>query len=210
MKPRSIRLVMSIVLSALPALSFAAGPQASGLVDEEYRVTQDEFRRNIIEQKKQIRDLTEQYRKTVETAQRQGAQIGRWIEDLRRYDNLLTARYVDEKGEPLASLAISDRDRDNINTLCASYLQDTRPLSGRVSAGHARKTIEVAMERLKDLQKSFLEPSEKNHPELEIIAHQKSEAEKKMERLFEIARRSGLNLAADPGARVPASVPASR
>jgi len=165
----------------------------AGMVQAEFSKTKSEFQANFNQLKKSLRDLETQKSKAVREAKAQAVKDQEGIKNFKTYDVLISSRYVDKDGKYLSSLEVSQKDHENLNQLFQTYLK-ANPLSGKLSAGHARRYIAWAMDRLKELSQYNAEPSEENNPELEILARMSSEAEGRLATVVELAGRLGVKL----------------
>lgn len=198
------------------SLNALSGDQAN-MVSAEFSKTKSELQVTFNQLKKSIRDLEIEKSKAIRDAKAQAMKDQEGIKAFQTYDVLISSRYVDKDGRYLSSLEVTTKDHENLNELFQSYLR-TNPLVGRLSAGHARRYIAWAVDRLKELYQVNADPSEKNNPDLEILAHMTKENEGRLVTVTELASRIGVKLEeasalADmgkdpnqPPERVPASV----
>ncbi len=165
----------------------------AGMVQAEFSKTKSDFQANFNQLKKSLRDLEMQKSRAVREAKAQAVKDQEGIKNFKTYDVLVSSRYVDKDGKYQSSLEVSQKDHENLNQLFQTYLK-ANPLSGKLSAGHARRYIAWAMDRLKELSQYNAEPSEENNPELEILARMSSEAESRLATVVELAGRLGVKL----------------
>ena len=187
------------------------------MVSSEFTKTKSEFQMTFNQVKKSIRDIENEKAKAIREAKAQALKDQEGIKAFETYDILISSRYVDKDGKYQSSLEVSSKDHENLNELFQSYLR-TNPLVGRLSAGHARRYIAWAMDRLKELSKYNADPSEKNNPDLEILARLSVENENRLRTVTELAQRLGVKLEEasalaemgkdpnQPAERMPASV----
>lgn len=186
-------LFIGIGLIGFAGAGVGADEVTPSLVTGEYVKIQNEFQVSLSTAKRSLRDLENDRRKSILNAQSQARKENEGIQALKRYDLLLSIRYVNEQGVHQAAMEISTKDQENLNRLFDNYLRAT-PFVGRTSAGFARKQIEWGMKRLEELAKVNAEPTETNNPELEIIAKQTRDADQKIKTVTELASRLGVKL----------------
>ncbi|MBL7715385.1 MAG: hypothetical protein JNL01_07930 [Bdellovibrionales bacterium] len=150
----------------------------------------------LAEGKKRIADLDALKVKVVAQYKKLGAQEKAWIEHFKKYDLLVMSRYVNETGEFVPEKEVSAHDTDNLNKLSDEYLQ-MRPFYGRLTAVECRKTIDKNSEKLGELSRLHLDPSEGNTPELAIIAKERKDAERDVTKVNFLAKQLGFDLAKD-------------
>lgn len=190
-------------------------PDMSPIVREEFRKAREELKQQQDEAKKRLADLEETRKKVIAEYKALGAKEKNWVEHLRKYDILITGRYVDEKtGEYIAGKEVGKRDQDNLNTIFEDYLQ-MHPFIGRLTAEQSRKFIEEGMEKLNVLSKMHSEPTEGNNTELQIVADSKKETEQSLVKIAFLAKHLGFDLSrnlsvADVPAATQGRAPASR
>ena len=187
------------------------------MVSAEFTKTKSEFQMTYNQVKKSLRDIENEKAKAIRESKAQAFKDQEGIKAFETYDVLISSRYVDKDGRYLSSLEVSSKDHENLNELFQSYLR-TNPLVGRLSAGHARRYISWAIDRLKELNKYNSDPSEKNNPDLEILARLTVENENRLHTVTDLAQRLGVKLEeasalaemgkdpAQPVDRMPASV----
>lgn len=211
-------LILFSVIWSLNLLSgHAFGTDQVSLVSAEFTKTKGDFQANFNQIKKSLRDVEAEQTKAVREAKAQALKDQEGMKAFQTYDVLISSRYVDKDGRYMSSLEVSTKDHENLNGLFQYYLR-TNPLVGRLSAGHARRYISWAVDRLKELHQYNAEPSEKNNPDLEILARLKVENENRLATVMELAQRLGVKLEeasalaemgkdpAQPADRMPASV----
>lgn len=210
-----------IVLTSIWALTFHCFPAFSNdqvsMVSAEFTKTKTEFQATFNQIKKALRDIEAEKSKAIREAKAQALKDQEGIKAFQTYDVLISSRYVDKDAKYLSSLEVSSKDHENLNELFQSYLR-TNPLVGRLSAGHARRYIAWAIDRLKELHQYNAEPTEKNNPDLEILARLTVENESRLVTVTELAGRLGVKLEEasalaemgkdpnQPSERMPASV----
>ena len=178
-------------LNLLSGNSFCT--EATPMISAELSKTQKEFQANYAQMKKNLRDLESDKMKAIQDAKAQSLKDREGIEAFKTYDLLIATRYVNDSGQCLSALEVSKKDHENLNKLFDVYLR-TSPLVGRLSAGHARRYIGWAVQRLQELSQFNSEPSEKNNPDLEILARVKNETESRLRTVTELASRLGVKL----------------
>lgn len=174
-------------------VNVAVGPEMSPIVKEEFRITKEELRTNLANNRRKLQDLEAQRQKTIQALQKQAQNETAWIEHLRKYDILVQGRYVDPKGDYFPQAEVSERDMGNFNKLFDDYLQ-LRPVAGRITAAQARKILETGMDKLKDLVKIHKEPTESNSQELALILRYKEETDKDIKKILNLAQMLGFDL----------------
>jgi hypothetical protein len=195
--------IKSLMLLVL-ALSFpfvASADPVTPLVQSEYAKLQAEFQSEMAKSKKTLVDLAQKKSRALSAVEAQTRLENGGIEQLKRYDIVITSRYVNENGEYQSGMEINQKDVENINQMFETYMHSA-PLFGRVSAGHARRTIEWGITRLQELAKLHGNPTEENNSELEIIAKQTRDAETTIHTVTALAGRLGVSLTT-PVAQVP-------
>ena len=191
MNSKTFLLGLTLTLNLFSGNSF--GEDAAANVNAELSKTQGDFQATYSQLKKSLKELESERVKAVQEAKSQALKDKEGIKAFQTYDSLLSARYVNTEGQYVSALEVSRKDHENLNHLFANYLKMS-PLSGRLSAGHARKYITWAVDRLMELEKMNSNPSDKNNPELEIIARLKQENEDRMEVVSGLAKRLGVKL----------------
>ncbi len=171
-------------------------PEMSPIIREEFRRAREELKSQLGESKKRIADLEAARAKIVAHYKKLGAQEKSWIEHLRKYDLLIVARNSDDKAEYVPVKEVAQRDIDNLNKLFDDYVQ-MRPFSGRLTAEQTRKFIDEGREKLGFLSKMHTDPSEKNTPDLAIVAKEKMDAEREVRRVTVLAQQLGFDLSKD-------------
>lgn len=146
--------------------------------------------------RRRLSELTAHRTSVLNQAAKQAETETSWIENLKRYQTLLTSRYLDEKGEYQPSKEINSRDLENINRLMASYLHST-PLQGRVSAGQAFKTLETGIDQIGDRIKVHRSPSSSNNSEIQILQAQIEEMENNLKKLIDRGKKLGFDSSED-------------
>jgi hypothetical protein len=228
MKPFiSVGVVALVVSNLLPTAFGVEGAgnggfvvEMSPIVKEEFRKAREDLRTELITSRKKVSELDALRVKIVAQTQKNAIYEEAWVDHLRKYDILLGARYVNDKGEYQAQMELTDHDTGNINKLFDEYLHG-RPFQGRVTVSMARKTLEGGQEKLRDMVKIHKEPTESNNMDLQIIAQQKDDSQKQIAKVLMLAQQLGFDLNRDTAVaeaprtaptsvtRAPASAPAS-
>ncbi|MFM8270223.1 MAG: hypothetical protein ACKN9V_08555 [Pseudomonadota bacterium] len=186
-----------ILLSLIWALNLhcnhAFSTDQINMVSAELTKTKGDFQSTYNQIKKALRDIEQEQSKAVRESKAQSLKDQEGIKAFNTYDILISSRYVDKDGKYTSSLEVSSKDHENLNELFQLYLR-TNPLAGRLSAGHARRYISWAVDRLKELYKYNSDPTEKNNPDLEILARLKVENESRLGTIMELAQRLGVKL----------------
>jgi len=184
--------ILSLVAFVLCS-NFALASDQSSMVSAEFSKTKSDLQNHFNLIKRSLRDLELEKAKAIREAKAQALKDQEGIKAFETYDVLISSRYVDNEGKYLSSLEVSPKDHENLNVLFQSYLR-TNPLVGRLSAGHARRYISWAIDRLKELHQFNADPSEKNNPDLEILARMTKENENSLGTVTELASRLGVKL----------------
>jgi hypothetical protein len=119
------------------------------------------------------------------------------LEILKKFEMLMTIRYIDDKGVFQPGLEISVNDTENLNKLLENSLH-WKPLQGRTSAGHAVRILQKAKERLQDEIKEHGDPTVNNNSDLEIIEKTEQQILTQMKTIQETAAKLNLNLSIAP------------
>lgn len=167
--------------------------QMEFMVREQYAVTQRALQTELSQAQQHIKALQAERAAAIERASSRAKLQSTGMELLKKYDALISARYVDKKGEFVSGLEIAQTDIDNLNDLLKAHLSIV-PLSGRVSAGQSRKVISWAVDRLSDQASDNRSPSESNNSELEILGTMQRAEEARSKRALNLAESLGLRL----------------
>jgi len=203
-------LVIGLITSSVAVSADGNAP----VVQNEYAKQQTELEAKLVKQKRLLRDLKNQEDKATEASKAEAQVDTTGLSAMKRYDTLMTGRYATDQGDFQGWKTLSAEDIENINKLFETYLH-SKPLSGRVSAGQAHNQLDWGMSRLEELSKMHRSPNSENNSDLEIIAHQRQEAEAAVKSVNNMADRLGLKLT-DPqleeadqsdATRAPASEP---
>lgn len=202
---------MSLILASSAPLAVAAekvtGPM-SPIVKEEFRITKEDLKQSLTSAKKRIADVEAARGKVVAQSKEQAATDLNWADHLRKYDILIGARYVDEKGEYSPSMEITAHDVDNLNKLFDEYLR-SRPFVGRVTASKARKVLNEGQEQLKELSSVHGDPTIGNNSELEIMAKVKLDAEREIKKTLMLAEQLNFDLTKTEASSLASEQPAA-
>ncbi len=178
------------------------------LVRKEYTKEQQELQGKLARAQSLLADLESQKAQAFDKSKSLAQVDAAGVETLRKFDTLLTVRYVDGETKEFApGLGLSNEDVENVNKLFENFLA-MRPLKAPASAGKARHMVAWGVERLQDAAKTHDSPNEDNNSELEILARKIAEAAKNVEQVKVLALRLGVELS--DGARTPAAEPGKK
>lgn len=207
----------TLTLLVVLTLSFGLDAHArkkedmSGVIKEEFRKARVELAAELANAKKSVTSLDKRRDEVVQEAKEFAETQKTWVKDLEKYDILIQARYSDDRGDYQPGKQLSQHDVDVMNKIFQGYLNQT-PLEGRISAREARVTISRGIDEIERQIGLNQSPTEKNNPELQIIAKDKFDAEFTIKRVERLAELLGFNLNqpvvaenAEAGGRKPAS-----
>lgn len=167
--------------------------QMDGMVKEQYALTQNALQAEFTQAQQRIRALEQEKNQSSARAAAQAETDQKGLALLRDFDRLLVSRYVNKKGSFDPGQEIGIKEIENLNDLFKAYLSVT-PLSDRVSAGQARKTVAWAIDRLEDLASAHASPSESNNSDFEILGKRIRDEEARIEKLNRQAEAIGFAL----------------
>lgn len=225
-KRKALTLYLKGLAGALGALTLVALPgawaetrevdevksniQHPEFVGEEIQREQEKLQAKLIENRKRIAELDSRRSQVIARSEAHSQVLLQGEELFRKYGNLLSVRYVNDRGRYQSGMEISQKDVAHVNRLFETYLQAT-PLQEKASAGYARRLLEWGAQRLNKLAKVHAAPTEKNNSELQLIAKQKRDARLSIENITALAQRLKVPLNPDADtATASAPAPAAR
>jgi hypothetical protein len=192
----------------------AAAKEPDSLAKAQAQAQHQEMQKKYDEGRRAMTELERQKALAMQALRSKAKFFEDGMEVLRRYDVLVTTRYVDPAGKFVSGKELTAEDVKTVNQIFQSYFRSS-PLEGRISAGHARKVLKQGMEQLAEVRKIHESPSEENSPELEIFAQQIKDLMDEEQRLMMLAERLGMPINTqfvfkDAKVAEPARAPASK
>lgn len=184
-----VGLVLSLTLSALPAFADPSAP----VVQDEYAKEKARFDTVMIAARKKLSELQKAQEKAIEASKAQAKVDLEGVAVMKKYWTLINYRYGNEEGKFQNWKVVDTKDVENINNLFGTYLR-SKPLTGRISAGTADRTLDWGMTRLEEMAKMHGSPRPDNNSDVEILSYQIKDTESKMKIITDQADRLGVKI----------------
>ena len=205
-RPSPWFLILTLAVSLIP-LGHAADSmedilrlQMDQMVREQYRITQDALQVELSLANARLKVIENEKAGVLARAKVAADIDAKGIAQLKKYDALIAARYVDKKGNYHGGFQLVQTDVDAINDLLKTYLRSS-PLTDKVSAGQARRTLAYSIDRLEDIRSAHASPTETNNSDLEILAKIAHDEEARSKKVLDLA--ATINVTVDPNRPLP-------
>lgn len=194
MKSRHLFLVTLLLGLSPLGLGTEEPKGAISRASKEYNNLRDELQQKYSEAKGRSQLLATSKKQIIDASKALAQKEMVGLEDFKRYQKIVVTRYVNDEGVYQPGLILNKTDYDNVTSIFQEYLNRT-PFAERASAGDAERELIWGVNQLDMNIKKHADPSEKTHPELEMIAKESLDTDKEIKVTTTLAQRLGVVLA---------------